>query len=84
VVIGDDPMSIRKCLHVAMISAVIGLPLLLAGCTDNPHEAGAPGAKATGATERGGGVTTASPGGPNVGPPGAGTATSAGANTGGR
>ena len=77
-------MSIRKCLHRTVISSVIGLPLLVAGCTENPRDVGAPGGKATGATEIGGGATTASPGGPNVGPPGAGTATSAGANTGGR
>jgi hypothetical protein len=77
-------MSIRGCLRVAVISAVIGLPVLAAGCTDNQRDAGAPGGKATAATEIGGGETTASPGGPNVGPPGAGTRTGAGTNTGGR
>jgi hypothetical protein len=77
-------MSIRKCLHLAVIASGIGLPLLVAGCTENPRDVGVPAGKATGATEIGGGATTASPGGPNVGPPGAGTATSAGTNPGGR
>jgi hypothetical protein len=45
------------------------LPLLATGCNDNdnPREP-AGGGKANGATERGGGVTTASPGGANVRP----------------
>jgi hypothetical protein len=77
-------MLIRKYLRLVAVSSVIGLPLLAAGCTENPRDVGVPGGKATGATEIGGGATTASPGGPHVGPPGAGTATSAGANTGGR
>ena len=43
------------------------LPLLTAGCSDNPREPGG-GGQASGATEVGGGVTSASPGGGNVRP----------------
>jgi hypothetical protein len=57
----------RKCLRVVMVSSVLGLPLLASGCSDNPREPGG-GGKASGATERGGGVTSDSPGGPNVRP----------------
>lgn len=60
-------MLLRNCLRVAMVLSVFGLPLLSAGCSDNPREPGG-GGKASGATERGGGVTTASPGGANVRP----------------
>jgi hypothetical protein len=50
-----------------MAVTMLVLPILAAGCTDNPREP-AGGGKANGATERGGGVTTASPGGANVRP----------------
>ena len=60
-------MFLRKSLRVAMLLSIFGLLPLAAGCQDNPRESGG-GGKASGATERGGGVTTASPGGPNVRP----------------
>jgi hypothetical protein len=48
------------------LSALV-LPLLTAGCSDNPREPGG-GGRASGATEVGGGATSASPGGGNVRP----------------
>jgi hypothetical protein len=60
-------MFVRRSLRVAMVLSIFGLTLLAAGCTDNPREPGG-GGKATPATEVGGGVTTASPGGANVRP----------------
>jgi hypothetical protein len=60
-------MLLRKWRRVAIALAMLVLPLLSAGCTDNPREASG-GGKASGTTERGGGTTTASPGGGNVGP----------------
>jgi hypothetical protein len=77
-------MLIGKYLRRMVVSSVIGLPLLAAGCTENPRDVGVPAGKATAATEIGGGATTASPGGPNVGPTGASTVTGAGTNPGGR
>jgi len=50
-----------------MALAMLILPLLAAGCTDDPRQAGG-GGKASGTTERGAGVTSASPGGGNVRP----------------
>lgn len=60
-------MSLRKSFRAAMLLSMLGLSLLVAGCSDNPREAGG-GGKASGATEVGGGVTSASPGGGNVRP----------------
>jgi hypothetical protein len=60
-------MSLRKWRRVAMALAMLVFPLLTAGCTDNPREAGG-GGKASGTTERGGETTSASPGGGNVRP----------------
>jgi hypothetical protein len=60
-------MSMRKWRRVAMALAMAALPLLTTGCTDNPREPGG-GGQANGTTERGGGVTSASPGGGNVRP----------------
>jgi hypothetical protein len=60
-------MSLRKSFRVAMLLLTFGLPVLAAGCSDNPREPGG-GGRATGTTEVGGGVTTASPGGANVQP----------------
>jgi hypothetical protein len=50
-----------------MLLSALVLPLLTAGCSDNPREPGG-GGRASGATEVGGGVTSASPGGGNVRP----------------
>jgi hypothetical protein len=47
--------------------SMIVLPLMAAGCSDNPREPGG-GGTASGTTEKGGGVTSASPGGGNVRP----------------
>jgi hypothetical protein len=60
-------MALHKSLRAAMRLSMLGLSLLAAGCSDNPREAGG-GGKADGTTERGGGVTSASPGGGNVRP----------------
>ena len=60
-------MSLPRWRRAAMVLPMLILPLLTAGCTDNPREAGG-GGKASGATEVGGGVTSASPGGGNVRP----------------
>jgi hypothetical protein len=60
-------MFLRKSVRVAILLTTLVLPLLVAGCTDNQREAGG-GGKASGVTERGGGVTSASPGGANVQP----------------
>ncbi len=60
-------MSLRPWLRATMALTVLVLPMLATGCTDNPREPGG-GGKANAATERGGGVTTASPGGANVSP----------------
>jgi hypothetical protein len=68
-------MSLRKYLYGAIGLSVLGLSLFVAGCTDNPREPGVPSGKANGATDLGGEATSASPGGPHIGPPGAGTAT---------
>jgi hypothetical protein len=65
---GEKCMSIRKLMRMATMVSAMGLLVLAAGCTDNQRDPGGPGGQATGATERGGGVTSASPGGPNVGP----------------
>lgn len=54
--------------RAAMLLSMLGLCALTAGCSDNPREAGGGGGKASGATEVGGGVTSASPGGGNVRP----------------
>jgi hypothetical protein len=61
-------MVLRKSFRAAMLLSMLILPLLTAGCSDNPREPGGGGGKASGATEVGGGVTTASPGGANVQP----------------
>jgi hypothetical protein len=60
-------MTLRRWLRAAMRLSVLVLPLLTAGCSDNPREPGG-GGRASGATEVGGGVTSASPGGGNVQP----------------
>jgi hypothetical protein len=60
-------MTLRRRLRATMALLTLALTMLAAGCTDNPREP-AGGGKANAATERGGGVTTASPGGANVGP----------------
>lgn len=60
-------MLLRRGRRAAMVS-MLGLCLLIPGCTDNPREPGG-GGKASGTTENGAGsVTTASPGGANVRP----------------
>jgi hypothetical protein len=69
-------MAWRKSLRVAMLFSMLVLPLLAVGCTDNEREPGG-GGKASGATEVGGGATSASPGGANVQP-------NEGTNAGGR
>ncbi len=61
-------MLVRKCLRLAKVLLLLGLPMLAAGCGDSTRDVGAPGGKADAASERGGGETTASPGGPNVTP----------------
>jgi len=61
-------MFVRNCLRLAKVLLMLGLPMLAAGCGDSTRDVGQPGGKADAATERGGGVTTASPGGPNVTP----------------
>jgi hypothetical protein len=61
-------MSPKKRLDRALAAAMLVLPLLVAGCTEDQRAAGQPGAKATGATGIGGAETSASPGGPNVRP----------------
>jgi hypothetical protein len=50
-----------------MALAMLVLPLLAAGCSDDVRQPGG-GGKASGTTERGGDVTSASPGGGNVRP----------------
>jgi hypothetical protein len=60
-------MTLRRRLRATMALTTLALTLLAAGCTDNPREPSG-GGKADAATERGGGVTTASPGGANVQP----------------
>jgi hypothetical protein len=61
-------MALRNSLRAAMRLSMLVLPLLVAGCSDDVREPGGGGGKASGATEVGGGVTTASPGGANVQP----------------
>ena len=62
-------MLTRICSRGAMYSSALGLILLAAGCGgDSMRDVGQPGGKANAATERGGGETSASPGGPNVTP----------------
>ncbi len=62
-------MFARKWLRLATTALMIGLPVLAAGCGgDDKRDVGAPGGKADASTERGGGVTTGTPGGPNVTP----------------
>jgi hypothetical protein len=61
-------MFVRKCSRLAKVLLMLGLPMLAAGCGDSKRDVGQPGGKATAATERGGGETTASPGGPHVTP----------------
>jgi hypothetical protein len=60
-------MTLRRRLRATMALMMLVLPMLATGCTDNPREP-AGGGKADAATERGGGVTTGSPGGANVRP----------------
>ena len=60
-------MFVRKCLRLATVLLMLGLPMLASGC-DSKRDVGQPGGKANAATELGGGETTASPGGPNVTP----------------
>ncbi len=60
-------MILRPWLRATMALTMLVVTLLTAGCTDNQREP-AGGGQANGATERGGGVTTASPGGANVRP----------------
>jgi hypothetical protein len=60
-------MTLRQWLRATMALMMLVLGMLATGCTDNPREPGG-GGKADAATERGGGVTTASPGGANVQP----------------
>lgn len=55
-------------MHVSMILPVFSLSVLLSGCSESSREAERPGGKATAATEKGGGETTADPGTPNVRP----------------
>jgi hypothetical protein len=61
-------MFTRRCLPLAKVLLMLGLPMLAVGCGDSTRDVGQPGGKADAATERGGGETTASPGGPNVTP----------------
>jgi hypothetical protein len=61
-------MDLRKSLRATLLLSMLGLSVAMAGCADNPREAGGGGGKASGATEVGGGVTSASPGGGNVRP----------------
>ncbi len=57
-------MCVSKYLRLGMIASVLGLSLLEAGCT-HERDAGTPGPQGN---DRGGAVTTASPGGANVRP----------------
>ena len=61
-------MKRRRWLRGAMRLSMLVLPLLVAGCSENLREPGGGDGKANGTTERGGGVTSASPGGGNVRP----------------
>jgi hypothetical protein len=62
-------MFVRKYIYLARVVLMLGLPILAAGCGDSSmREVGQPAGKADAATERGGGETSASPGGPNVTP----------------
>ena len=60
-------MTLRRWRRGAMLLAMLVLPLLTAGCSDDAREPGG-GGKADGTTEVGGGVTSASPGGGTVRP----------------
>jgi hypothetical protein len=60
-------MILRRSSRSVFWTAALVLPLLAAGCSDNPREPGG-GGTASGTTEKGGGVTSASPGGANVQP----------------
>jgi hypothetical protein len=60
-------MLVRKWLRLGMLGAVLGLSLLETGCRDE-RNANTTGRQTTGTSDSGGPVTTASPGGPNVGP----------------
>jgi len=51
-----------------MALAMLILPLVPSGCSDDVRQPGGGGGKASGTTERGGDVTSASPGGGNVRP----------------
>ncbi len=61
-------MITRKWMRVAMILSVFGPAVLVLGCSEDARKPERPGGKATAETEKGGGVTTADPGSPNVRP----------------
>lgn len=61
-------MTMVRQLRLAPLGLALAISLPFAGCTDDDGKPGAPGAKASAATEAGGGVTSDSPGGGNVRP----------------
>jgi hypothetical protein len=62
-------MFVAKHLRLLILGLTSALLIPLGGCRgDEDPPGGAPGAKASAATEAGGGVTSDSPGGGNVGP----------------
>jgi hypothetical protein len=60
-------MWVKTWLRLGMIGSVIGLSLLESGCSNGP-DADKAGNRTTATPDSGGPVTTASPGGANVGP----------------